>query len=377
LYIYQYHGDNVFDNQHFRKIIEQSKLIQENRGKEYESYQAFLNKYGESSISNVNSQLNNFQVNLNIYQILSNERPVFILNTYGSNEPDEGLSVVFHQIKTLGLLVNDTSLIQNSTVIIAGICHMYTNYLNPNNTNIIYTTYEFYPLPNLWIKCLNQYYDIIIVPHPKIKELFEISEVKKPIHVVQQGYPKRIQLPKLKSSNFNIGFLGVPAKRKNVDLLINAIQSLSKKIPNIVLKIHISKYYSELTKIDFPETSHFQPTYGYMSEEDLSKWYASLDCYIFPSSGEGWSFTPRESLSLEIPTIISNCLVHQDLKQYSKIIDLQVTVKKIKNSIKIAYEHLEEYQELAKKGKKYVEKYNKNKEMLTSIKKILELYFIN
>ena len=38
----------------------------------------------------------------------------------------------------------------------------------------------------------------------------------------------------------------------------------------------------------------------------MAAWYERLSCYAYPSSGEGWSFTPRESLYLEIPTILTD-----------------------------------------------------------------------
>ncbi|MEZ4548823.1 MAG: hypothetical protein R3B51_14430 [Thermodesulfobacteriota bacterium] len=52
---------------------------------------------------------------------------------------------------------------------------------------------------------------------------------------------------------------------------------------------------------------------GDVDEDGTSEWYAGLSCYVFPSSGEGWSFTPRESLYLGIPTLITDIPVHDEL----------------------------------------------------------------
>jgi glycosyltransferase involved in cell wall biosynthesis len=54
-------------------------------------------------------------------------------------------------------------------------------------------------------------------------------------------------------------------------------------------------------------------TWGAMTEEWTAEWYGELSCYVFPSSGEGWSFTPRESLYLGIPTILTDIPVHREL----------------------------------------------------------------
>ncbi len=40
----------------------------------------------------------------------------------------------------------------------------------------------------------------------------------------------------------------------------------------------------------------------------------SQNCYAYPSSGEGWSFTPRESLFLGVPTVVSAIPVHAELR---------------------------------------------------------------
>jgi len=50
-----------------------------------------------------------------------------------------------------------------------------------------------------------------------------------------------------------------------------------------------------------------------MTEEWTAEWYGRLSCYVFPSSGEGWSFTPRESMYLGIPTVLTDIPVHREI----------------------------------------------------------------
>ena len=299
---------------------------------------------------------------------------LYILNTYGMNNPDEGLSVVYHSIKNLGIEINDFRRMINKKIFVAGLCHMYVRFLSKKNINIIYTTYEFNPIPELWVNVLNMYYSIIIVPHEEVKKMFIDSGVSKPIHVVQQGFPLRQNILlslKEEEDKFVIGFLGVPAKRKNLELLIESINKLIIRLPNIILKVHISKYYTELTPIVFPNNDNFIISYGYKNDNEINEWYSSLDCYIFPSSGEGWSYTPRESLSLKIPTIISNCLVHRDLTKYCKVIELPVTINNIESSIEEVYNDYDRYKEMSLEGQKYVLQNNKNDEMLNLLIKII------
>ena len=303
---------------------------------------------------------------------------LYILNTYGMNNPDEGLSVVYHSIKNLGIEINNSSNIINKKVFIAGMPdNRYLTFLNKRNINIIYTTYEFSPIPKLWVDVLNNWYSIVIVPHEEVKKMFIESGVKKQIYVVQQGCPIRKKILNSfsdREKKFTIGFLGIPAKRKNLELLIESIELLKYKMPNIVLKVHISKYYREMIPIVFPNNNHFIVSYGYKNDDEMNEGYSSLDSYIFPSSGEGWSYTPRESLSLSIPTIISNCFVHRDLTNYCKMIELPITIDNIESSILEVYNDYTKYKNLAVEGKTYVLTYNTYDKMLSSLKNII-LYF--
>jgi glycosyltransferase involved in cell wall biosynthesis len=50
-----------------------------------------------------------------------------------------------------------------------------------------------------------------------------------------------------------------------------------------------------------------------MSKEEIDNWWRDINCYVMPSSGEGFSHTPREALMRGIPTIISNYSAHESL----------------------------------------------------------------
>lgn len=308
---------------------------------------------------------------------------LYLLNTYGMNNPDEGLAVVYHSIKNLGIEIRDSKQLENKKIFVAGMADArYIPFLNKKNFNIIYTTYEFCPIPHLWVHTLNIWYSLIIVPHAEIRKMFIDSGVQRPIFVVQQGFPLRTYIPLspspphfIESSHlqkFTIGFLGVPVKRKNLELLIPVIEELKMILPQIVLKVHISKYYKEMTPIKFPENDHFVISYGYKNDQEINEWYSSLDCYIFPSSGEGWSFTPRESLSLGIPTIASDCLVHRDLTEYCNMIQLPITQDNISAAIKETFDSYANYQKKALEGKSYVTTYNRNEDMLNTLRHIIQ-----
>ena len=376
LYLYRYHGDNVFDENHFAQIVNSSTRICSSPNTRYKKLAKSLHTFKRSeTASSLNSADNlltirNSCMNLTPHSVDSSDK-VYILNTYGHNNPDEGLSVVYHAIKELGTEIVDSRRLQNKIVIVAGRPHIYVKLLSSSNYNIIYTTYEFFPLPREWVKCLN-IYDLIVVPHPEIKKMFANSGVTRPINVIQQGFPVRnIKNIEKNPANFTLGFLGVPAKRKNLEMLIAAVENIKDNIPNIVLKVHISKYYSELVPIVFPDNKHFDVSYGFKSNDQIDVWYASLDCYIFPSSGEGWSFTPRESLSLKIPTIISNCLVHRDLTDFCNIIPLPVSTDNITEAVHAVHSNYDHYKKNAERGSAFVLNNNRNSDMISQFKEII------
>ena len=301
---------------------------------------------------------------------------IYVLNTYGNDLPEDGLSIVYHRVKHIGEVVDDSRYLEeNSKVLVAGIPFLYTDRLSTRNNNIAYTTYEDYPVPTHWTEALNTYYSQIIVPHASVKKLFLESELTIPITVVQQGFTRLPMFPTqtITNSVFTLGFLGAPVKRKNLDLLIEAINILKQKF-DIHLNVHVSKYYDWLPADEIrpwlEKQSNVTYTEGYKSETELSEWYSNLSCYIFPSSGEGWSFTPRESLYLGIPTITTDIPVHTDLTRFCHMIECPVTANKIEAAVEMVTNNLNYYQYKAFTGSEWI---SENSELQTWTKIIKEL----
>ena len=376
IYIYIYHGDNVFSKSHFKyTALNGSKIVKLNI--DNINYLNIFNiiekKIGftlQSSILNNNLSSMITHINL-LLQRTYPHNDILVLSYKHNTHNNEGLQVIYNLFKDIYFYI-ENPLQYNNKVIFNPYMPIYGyQLLNNNNINVIYTTYEFYPLPTNWIQILNNVYDIIIVPHIEIKIIFIRSGINKPIYCIQQGYQKLINYSLPKTERFIIGFNGVPAKRKNLELVVDVIKELIIIYKDITLKVHIPKYYSELQPINFPDNIHFDITYGYKSSDELSQWYSSLDCYIFPSSGEGWSLTPRESLHLKIPTIISSCGVHHDLQDYCEMISLPIMYNKIKESIINVYNNIDTYKTKATEGSKYVNKYNNTQDTIVEVNKLL------
>lgn len=242
---------------------------------------------------------------------------IFVLETYGDEQYD-GLTPVFQKITKIGVLKNETRSLQNAKVLVIGIPFLYVDKISSENTNIIYTTFESHRMPSFWVEAINKYYDYCIVPHSYIRAVFENSGVNIPVKAIHQGFTryKRMNLNTRIVHEFRIGYWGIPVNRKNLRTLIQACLNLENRIPGIKLHIHVPEHYDWIDKdlIGSDQCSSIVKwTDGRLSEDEIARWYNNLSCHIVPSSDQGWSFTPKESLYLAIPTIISNLPVFDKL----------------------------------------------------------------
>lgn len=244
---------------------------------------------------------------------------IVVLETYPSNEmPYDGLSGVFNEVKNIGTILPDTKELIGAKVLVLGIAPLYEHKIAKHNTNVIFTTFESDEVPLHWVNAINNY-NYCIVPHDDVKSVFVNSGITIPVTVIHQGYQRfHKDLKKDRLANeFNVGFLGIPVNRKNLVKLYEACKTLQQTyIPQLKLHIHVSSFYDWLDATPFLKLKSDNMvvwTSGKYDNKQISEWYHRLSCYIFPSSGEGWSYTPRESMYLGIPTIITDIPVHKEL----------------------------------------------------------------
>jgi glycosyltransferase involved in cell wall biosynthesis len=239
-----------------------------------------------------------------------------VLRTYRGDVHD-GLSSVFASASTLGPVVDDTRDTAGHRVLVAGIPFLYAAKLSPRNVNVAYTTFESTRLPQHWVAALNAHYHVCAVPHDAVARVFRDSGVRIPLHVVPQGFTRYPRAPRRPPEDvFRIGFIGVPVRRKNLRTLFDACVRLRRAIPALRLAVHVARWYDWLDASawrDVAAAPFVEWSEGVRSRDEIAAWYASLSCYAYPSSAEGWSFTPRESMYLGVPTVVSAIPVHDDL----------------------------------------------------------------
>ena len=185
---------------------------------------------------------------------------------------------------------------------------------------IAYTMLESSAVPSFWVNILNKYYDIVVVPDPWLVSVYKNSGVKTPIFVLPLGIMVEdfLNTPIKQQANkpFTFGMTAGFWSRKNHIKLINAFAKKYKNNNDFKLKIHgrFGPFGNNVKSVfDSHEMQNAEFSSGPVSNQDYLNWFKDIDCYVYPSQGEGFSITPRESLALGIPCILSNNSVHKTI----------------------------------------------------------------
>jgi glycosyltransferase involved in cell wall biosynthesis len=179
---------------------------------------------------------------------------------------------------------------------------------------IVYTMHESDFVDPKFVKYLN-FFEAIIVPDPFLVEVFKKSGVESPIEVIPLAVDlsKFLSQPLKNSINkpFVFGNFSVCIYRKDQKILLEAFHEVFRN--NLDVKLHLSfrgKDPSCLREIQeyiiLNKIKNVQIESGAKPGDDYLKAFQSLDCYVSPSWGEGFSIQPREAMALGIPVIVSS-----------------------------------------------------------------------
>lgn len=106
-------------------------------------------------------------------------------------------------------------------------------------------------------------------------------------------------------------YVGSEQPRKNVPFLLEAVSQLKKRIPEIkLLKIGAPQVPGAREKLlELIETLGLQEEVifvGYVSENDITKYYNAADLFVYPSLYEGFGMPPLEAMACGTPVVTSN-----------------------------------------------------------------------
>lgn len=179
-----------------------------------------------------------------------------------------------------------------------------------------YTMLEASRIPDSWVKNINENCERVIVPCTHQKQAFIDSGVKRDVKVIPLGldvslFPE-VKIPK--DDEFIFGTMGTLTYRKGTDVLVKAFQKAfpKKEYPNVGLYIktipvggiaHAWFADGDLLRNDERirlNTQSLSPT------ELITEFFEKINCFVFPTRGEGFGLPPLEAMCVGLPTISTN-----------------------------------------------------------------------
>jgi glycosyltransferase involved in cell wall biosynthesis len=186
------------------------------------------------------------------------------------------------------------------------------------------------------VKDAVSYLDVLLVPSEYNKELFLESIKDIPIEVVPLGInsdlyfdlTKYRQKRRKKTDEFVFLVTGNLTIRKNVGAILTAFLQLFKNRKDVKLIIKTQKQYLGSIKLS-NNLDNIKIITDYYTPEQMRRLYASADCFVFATRGEGFGLPPLEAMATGLYTIMP---YHTGLKEYAheKINGLIYTIHKEK-----------------------------------------------
>lgn len=253
--------------------------------------------------------------------------------------------------------------------------------------NFAFSMLESSAIPQKWVEILNNKFDAVIVPDENLVAVYSNSGVKIPIFALPWGaYLEDFlarPIKKRKNVPFKFGMSAAFYPRKNQELLIDAFAKEFGNNKKFSLHIHgrggpEDYSYKIRTKIRTMRFSNIYFVQKEFNSVQYIQFMSSLDCYVFPSRGEGFSITPREALALGIPCILSNNTAHKTICASGFVRPLAVSgvspayyeplncfagyefntsMKELQQAMRQVYNNYDEYLFKARTGREWVKQY--------------------
>jgi glycosyltransferase involved in cell wall biosynthesis len=256
------------------------------------------------------------------------------------------------------------------------------------------TMFETDGLPHDWAEKCNAM-DEIWVPSRFNVETFARAGVKEArLHLVQEGEntqmfrPGHEALPIAERRGFNFLSIFEWRKRKGPDVLFKAFCSEFRADEDVALILRayatpqpdedllprVTYFIERTCKKRLEDIPPIILLPGFLPQNDLPKLYATADCFVLPTRGEGWGRPLTESLASEVPVIATgwsgqmdfltqanSYLVDFKLVPTGADIDLEFlaghrwaepSVEHLRELMRHVFEHRDEAKEKARQGRR-------------------------
>jgi glycosyltransferase involved in cell wall biosynthesis len=178
---------------------------------------------------------------------------------------------------------------------------------SPFARNIAVVPFETTQIPRSWLTRLNSF-DAVVVPCQQNVQMMKDSGVKVPVEMVHWGIDEN-KFHYLERNNdvFTFGHMGHLAIRKGTDLLVKAFE---KAFPPHIKDVRL---ICKTTNRSYPFMSHDKriivqqpPDLAVPHDELIETFFKKIDCFVYPSRGEGFGFPPLEAMATGVPAITTN-----------------------------------------------------------------------
>lgn len=246
----------------------------------------------------------------------------------------------------------------------------------PEHYQRLWLTYYLYFLE----KGLQKNGEIVTITEFSKMRLHQLPPFKSiPIKVVYQaaGISESLALSDLKSNTQTRYFLhvGVLEKRKNLGLLIQAFDKLTKMeiYENLRLVLVGQRGPREtlddydhlielVTTLGLPDKVDFT---GYVSQEQLAAYFKHALGYVFPSTNEGFGLPVLEAFSFGLPVIISRQGALMEVAGDAALILEKNDSESLFQSMKLLVDDPDLRKELGEKGRKRLQEFSAEKFFLS------------
>lgn len=160
-----------------------------------------------------------------------------------------------------------------------------------------------------WLPKIHQYCDLVIVPCPHNKEVFEACGVKVPIEVIPYGLDIDVWpfFERPERDTFTVVQFGDLTSRKGV---IEAIEAFQRAFPReqdvrLVFKTKQGRFAMGPFGIPKFRDTRISVINEVWSRGQLVKWLHNADCFIWLSRGEGFGLPPLQAALTGMPVVMT------------------------------------------------------------------------
>ena len=173
-----------------------------------------------------------------------------------------------------------------------------------------YSMHETTRIPFKWVQTLNNDCERVLVPSNYQKDAFLNSGVKRDVFVLPCGLDLRFlpEKPQRKPDGiWRFGIMGGLTARKGVDVLVKAFKIAFPKQKDVDLFIKTQpKIGANWLKEALLDDRIGINNQNFTPEELVTAFFDKIDCFVFPTRGEGFGLPPLEAMAMGKPTICTN-----------------------------------------------------------------------